>query len=394
MKKLIALFVAITMVISLGMDTFALTSDKIIESETEPSEAQIMQYALNYMRESQNNQSIEISEFIPLFGLDEETTGYYVTFNVDGLPAGYLLISLLTSGCPVVELSFEGAGLLEATMEQATQMSMSAKAEERKLIYTGPDALFVPTRDNQYFSIYDQAKVTVAQIEDIQESYMADSSVAETNGGVNIYDGILDWGPASVNSNSIFKIRGFGAGTDYWLMTDFSKGGVCYPTTGTNILWYWGFKRGCTSVSNKYYVAQATSNKAKASAIFNTLYHGMGTIETGVVDGTLDTNVTQGFEYFFDTPAESGGVWNYKKISNGSSYYTYCAALNDECPIFLVIKNGTGLFAEGHGVYNFGYARSTSGDNYLFVMDGWYNYGRFLKFDYYPKIFGYKIWVR
>ena len=76
MKKLIALFVAITMVISLGMDTFALTSDTIIESETEPSEAQIMQYALNYMRESQNNQSIEISEFIPLFGLDEETTGY------------------------------------------------------------------------------------------------------------------------------------------------------------------------------------------------------------------------------------------------------------------------------------------------------------------------------
>lgn len=48
MKKLIALFVAITMVISLGMDTFALTSDTIIESETEPSEAQIMQYALNY----------------------------------------------------------------------------------------------------------------------------------------------------------------------------------------------------------------------------------------------------------------------------------------------------------------------------------------------------------
>ena len=129
MKKLIALFVAITMAVSLGMDTFALTSDTIIESETEPSEAQIMQYALNYMRESQNNQSIEISEFIPLFGLDEETTGYYVTFNVDGLPAGYLLISLLTSGCPVVELSFEGAGLLEATMEQATQMSMSAKAE-------------------------------------------------------------------------------------------------------------------------------------------------------------------------------------------------------------------------------------------------------------------------
>lgn len=42
---------------------------------------------------------------------------------------------------------------------------------------------------------------------------------------------------------------------------------------------------------------------------------------------------------------------------------------------------------------NFGYAKSTTGTQYLFVMDGWNTYGRFVKFNYYPYFFGYKIWV-
>ena len=42
---------------------------------------------------------------------------------------------------------------------------------------------------------------------------------------------------------------------------------------------------------------------------------------------------------------------------------------------------------------NFGYAQSTTGTQYLYVMDSWRTYGRFVKFNYYPYFFGYKIWV-
>ena len=40
-----------------------------------------------------------------------------------------------------------------------------------------------------------------------------------------------------------------------------------------------------------------------------------------------------------------------------------------------------------------GYGESTKGTDYLFVMDGWYPYGRFVDFDYYPIVKGLAVWV-
>jgi hypothetical protein len=45
-------------------------------------------------------------------------------------------------------------------------------------------------------------------------------------------------------------------------------------------------------------------------------------------------------------------------------------------------------------MFAFGYANSTSGENYIFVMDGWNNYGRFVKFNYYPYFYETKIWIK
>lgn len=40
-----------------------------------------------------------------------------------------------------------------------------------------------------------------------------------------------------------------------------------------------------------------------------------------------------------------------------------------------------------------GMTYETSVINGLFVMDGWYPYGRFMKFIYYPVVEGLKVWV-
>lgn len=388
MKKSIALFLAVVMLASVGMNVIAVSGEQIHGTENIlPSETQIMQYALDFMRDSQGNNDLAIADFIPLYGLEEELTGYYVTFENGVNPAGYLLISLLTSGCPVVELSFEGTGPVEVTPMES--MNLSTVHSSNHIIYTGPDQLFIPTNDDQFYSVYGQETITATQMETLHTATAGMTEAYETN-DVNIYNGILDWKAANIRADSVFKISNFGAGTDYWLMTDFSNGGVCYPTAGTNILWYWGMKRGCTRITSRYEVATAPTNLAKARAIFQYLENGMGTLSFG----TLDSQVIPGFESFFGVPAENGGVWNYATISNGSNYSTYQTALNGQCPIFLILKGGTGLFAEGHGVYTFGYASSSGGAKYLFVMDGWNTYGRFVKFDYYPRMFGWKIWVR
>jgi hypothetical protein len=253
--------------------------------------------------------------------------------------------------------------------------------------------LFIQKENGMYYALYENTEVSKQQIATavLKGRSELESAPSGKAGSrlITIAGGILDWNEASIST--YYKIDSFGYGTDYWRMDQFSTGGVCYPTAATNILWYWGFHRNRTSISNKSFVQSQTTNFGKAQAIFNELSNDMGTIYFF----TVDTNIIQGFEGFFGVPAQSGGVWNYLKLNNGATYQSYKDALNNNCPIFLVVKTGTFFWSEGHGMYNFGYASSTSGTDYLFVMDGWNNYGRFVKFSgYYPVLWGYKIWVQ
>lgn len=115
---------------------------------------------------------------------------------------------------------------------------------------------------------------------------------------------------------------------------------------------------------------------------------------TSTKNGTLDSKILTGYKSILGKSTGST-TWNYRSIPNGSSYKTYTTALNDDCPIHLVLhaNDADNDKGSGHCVMTLGYAKSTSGAKYLFVMDGWNNYGRFVKFNYYPYFFGYKIWV-
>lgn len=51
------------------------------------------------------------------------------------------------------------------------------------------------------------------------------------------------------------------------------------------------------------------------------------------------------------------------------------------------------VFSTVHDVMTFGCGESNREVKYLFVTDGWYDYGRFVYFDYYPIVKGIKVWV-
>jgi len=59
--------------------------------------------------------------------------------------------------------------------------------------------------------------------------------------------GIYDWTAANIDTSSVYKIKDFGAGTDYRLMFSFASGNVCSPTAGANIMWYWHKQIGLES---------------------------------------------------------------------------------------------------------------------------------------------------
>lgn len=346
----------------------------------------VKDYALNFMQTSQKSDRIDVDSIEEMYDLNGAITGYYVVFVKDNTPAGYMVISLLTEGNPVVDFSLEGKGIYEMD-----ELKSSTDGDKNKLIYTGPDCIYRETGTNELYSIFERKSVSK---EAVDKKYVefTENSTKETGisrgGEGSIYDGVIDWDDAGLDTSTVFKINDFGAGTDYWLMTEFSTEGVCAPTAGTNILWYWGYGRGASNVTNP--LSGYATDSDKATYIFDTLYDGMGTTSIG---GTWDTNVPDGYEEYFGESA-GNGKWNYATISDGSAYSVFKTALDDQCPIHLQVRMSTNPFTtNGHDLFNFGYASGTDGTKYLFVMDGWYTRGRFVKFDYYPVVKGYKIWV-
>ena len=376
MKKLVALGLSVVMIFSLVIVNTSATEN----SSNIPF---IEEYALNFMRTSQNDDDIELLTVKEMYDLDDNITGYYVLFQKDATPAGYVLISMLVEGNPVVDFALEGAGIFESNNN-----ALLGKAQA-KLVYTGPDCIFFDNGTNFLYSVMDRTSVNKTAVEKNYQQYIKSIDRATVlSGDGSIYDGVIDWSDAGLDTSSVFKINDFGAGTDYWKMETFSGGGVCAPTAGTNILWYWGFGRGASSVTSK--VSNISGNLNKASHIFDVLYDGMGTTTIG---GTWDTKVPDGYEEFFGESAGQG-TWNYATISKSSSYNVYKDALDEQCPIHLQIRmNNNPFTTNGHDLFNFGYASGTDGTQYLFVMDGWNTYGRFVKYSYYPVVKGYKIWV-
>lgn len=314
-------------------------------------------------------------------------TGYYVSFTSDGTPAGYVILSLLTEGSPVVEFSFDGTGPIEeasvSTMSKANA-ALYCRDIRKETIYTGADSLYIPLQNGDYFAAYQH------EIVDISEYVGNEANTQSKSGSVDLYDGILDWSEANISSDSVFKIDKFGSGTDYWIMDEFAQNGKyknhCAPTAATNILWYWGFKRGCSSITNK--VSAQASKLDKAILMFELLRMGMRSTNSG----TDNDKVISGYTDFFGSTTQ--GVWSFEKIYNGASFDKYETRLRRNLPIHLIVETNSFLpLAEGHSLMAIGVAESVSGEDYIFVMDGWNKYGRFVKFSYYPYIMGYTIVV-
>lgn len=364
--------------------------------------AYVKEYALNFMSESQQKSDIEINRFIECYDTEDCVTAFYVTF-IDSAhdDCGYVVLSLLENdNNPVAEFGYEGEGVLDIIEAQSLGNSsltnQNVTANNVKLIYTGPDSYYIPIGSDSYFSVFDNRTVTENEILADYVLYKAElrssSSSAVTSSVPFDRTKIQNWSDASIKSQTL--VTGFSSGSNYFIMKDFSEGNVCAPTAATNMIWYWAKDRSRSSALSKI---GGLSKTAAGQKIFNIMKSAMLTSETL---GTLDSKVLWGYQSYFDCDAMCdathplNSTWNYKELTINSSFSDFKAAIDDGCPIHLMLRMENTITAAGHDVFCIGYAVNTSYNNYFTVMDGWYNYGRYIKSGSYPYVKGYKIWVR
>lgn len=240
-KRFFSVFIAALMLMSSFV--YASATDEGSTSLQSASE----EVALSFMRNSLGKETdIEIQNTTPFYDLDGKVTAYCVSFLRDSKPGGYVLISLITSGDPIVEFSFEGPSIADVIQEDSI-MNISRSNADTPIYYLGPEMLFL--QGSKSTTVEDVITGEEHQKEVVNAMYkdqLAKTPMPAYSNG----EGILDWADSNINSSSIYKITGFGNGSDYWLMDELSDGSVCAPTAATNVIWYWGVQRGRDWVLN------------------------------------------------------------------------------------------------------------------------------------------------
>lgn len=369
MKKLLSSILALTMILTLATTSSAAESQITVEQASE-------QVALSFMQNSLN-ESVEIAETTPFYDLDNNVTAYHVSFSLNGTPSGYVLISLLNLDNPIVEFAFEGPGLVSTIAEKQAKSATNAVSSDN-IYFLGAGGLFTGDPSTELQNVYDGGNYPAQKLNESYQETLARTPMPMND--VVIRDGILDWDNASIDTSSIEEIPYFGSGSDYWLLDDFSKGNnVCSPTCATNILWYWGVQRGYDWVVE----SGDKTGFDLADWLFTVMSLDMGTIPPL---GTLNVWVIGAYREFLE---DRGSNFSLITLTD-NKYSDFTDAVDSGNPVHTMLRNES-LFSLGHDVMTFGYGESTRGTEYLFVMDGWENYGRFVNFDYYPIIKGIEV---
>lgn len=366
-------------------------SEIVSASSTEKSQEEVEEYALSFMQGSQPEHDIKVLDMYPLYGMDDKLTGYYVLFLTDGEPNGYILISFLHEGCPVVELAFEGLGIFENLEES------QLNTNQMPVRYIGPDEFYVesPQKAGAYTSLYNKQVITAEIAFEVYNNSLLSLHEKLNQPDVSVqsdvWGGISNWNEGSLDPNTIYKIPNFGQGGSYWTMSDFYAVNHCAPTAATNILWYWGWH--ATTNANNCVRNKVNSNFSRgqqAQQIFWRLHEAMDTNYAGEDSGTKRKNILNGYASFLGSTPGSGRVWNYKDLSGFLQVYN---TITEQCPIHMSIYKNVNGEMEGHGMFALGRAQSTGQSKYVIVMDGSWRTGRLVRQYYYDSVKGYKIYV-
>lgn len=178
-KRRVAMILAMLMLIS--------TNALAVETANPPALQEIENYALKYMRQAQNSETISVDCVQPFRDLDGNLTAYCVSFNDTDRAAGFLFLSLLVNGDPVVALGFDGHGPNDQVKE--SNGLLTAQSSENDFIYTGPGELYKRKNAQELTSLLSGENVSASKVEDEYRNYLesahsSNRSVFASNGTI------------------------------------------------------------------------------------------------------------------------------------------------------------------------------------------------------------------
>ena len=219
MKRIIALLLGIAMALALSVPAFA--SDGADAPIPDGLEA----YVLTFI-DSVDSGHRDVLSVVPMYDYTRTAvTGYYVTFQQDGEPAGYMVLSLFDAEDPIIEFATEGSGIVPTTYGHTNDV----------LVFEGGGRMYAAQRDGTYYDIMFDTVVDEATVQ-------ATALSTEPMPLINLNDAFMGQ-PGSITVSKMIKslanVARFPNQQDYANPQSSSDVSGCGPNTVANILLYW-----------------------------------------------------------------------------------------------------------------------------------------------------------
>ncbi|MGN0450451.1 MAG: C39 family peptidase [Ruminococcus sp.] len=396
MKKIISIF--LTLVFILLASTQLVSAESFTSSNlysflnsNELTEEISADIALNHMRDILDDNSIEISNIEKLFDLENNVTGYCISFdkvyNNTVTPSGYVLISKLEKENPIVEFSTEGESI-ENTLTTFTENSINQNtcSITDKIYFLGSGKIYSEYIENGKQKLFDPNQ----KISFLKSSYLSTAksiirdkikSLLNTqNIKINDFNntckstiggGMTNEPTGGVNKRSN-RIPGINVSL-FKKMNELSSGGVCSPTAATNLMIYYKNAKQKSKI--------LIDNSAQKT--FNKFYSLMKTSKSS---GTLCKNIAPAYKSYIKSRGYTSGVKVDSYFFNFWSDFT--RDINSGIPIHTDLQADDG----GHSVVTVGWYIKRYGKKdykYLQVINGWTRNIQYVSFNgYYKSISG------
>lgn len=326
-------------------------------------------------------QGVKVEKVQELYNLDDEISAYYISLaNEDGDERGYVIVSAEEDKIPIIEYAVNGESFLDVAYEDVMKNKNARSIQSKKTYYLGNQIYAFELKedgDSSFYKILDDG-VSQCSISDltmesdeknlkyknIWNNYKQEYNNLSKNGNVTRGSNPPDDGgfitkPSDYESgyNNYFAYTISNGWQAYFIMTDFSYGGVCAPTAATNLCYYWALR------NQSQYGALCNGTWA---GTYNSLYEYM---ETSDDSGTYDVDVAPAYERYFNERGFSCSSNFYKGTDSGLLVIN---ELNKDRPCHLMVHSHNtygdhSVVAIGYEYYNYGGEESS----YIQIVDGW-----------------------
>lgn len=387
MKKLLSLILTVFMALTLNMVAFADNAD-VDGGRVEVS----LEYIIDDWIDSNYQNDVNVSRIVGLCDPDDtsgKNIGHLVSFEKDGRPSGYIVLSREEDDYPIVEFAIEGDSVydrLETQISANNEAIALACCDNKKADKISPvtiaqsDILYTDFV-NYSLAIKNGEKVMLFN----QNNQVQEFTSAIPNDNIQTYAAGMDDGyivkPSESTTFSYKTITGGSSGVGE-VMGDLAPNeGNCGPTAATNIIkLYANYKLNGNSRSFPILLSNDSIDYTyRRLATLCNYVSGTGTVPSDIVSGLSDYCSERGRTY-------SADKYSYNYWSD------FTRDVGKNVPILLATYAANG---DGHAQVIVGYREYSNGNKYLMSYTGWTSYATYIKFkaSCFTGFYGWAIYI-